>query len=747
MAKDKDTQIDNLVAEVDKKIQDSNEWPFRRQMMINTSYYNDNQWIGWNDNARTVIEAPKQQGEERITHNVIKPRVLTKLAKQTKNRLKYDVAPDTNEEERIEAAKGATKYVRFWWEDQQMDLKTRDIFLIDNVKGYCAAKTVFDPSQGDDITPDEEEALKLGIEDVKQTRTGKVTCRICDPLTLHIDPAATTEEEIRWIIEEKPRDVDYIKEEYDVDVLPDPNLTYATNYDVSSSNMRQAQNQNMAMVREMWVKPCKKYPKGLKVTCTKDKLLDKDENAGDLPYTIFGDIPIPGNVRYDAFIKSMLPIQRNLNIALTMFAINMKRMGNNVWFIPTGSGVDEEELSNEISQFIHYNASAGAAPNRAEAPNMPNFFDRLIEHYNGLIDDMSGAREISQQRLPAGLDTASGLELMVEQENEKLAVPMNNYEQGMKKVLNRVLKLMQKHYSEERLGRIVGEDGEVETIAFTGTDLTGGEDINIVQGSSLPEMKSAQQDRIMSLWGAGAIVKKDGTPDPDTLLRMLGMGDSTALFDQHMLDENKAKMENNFFSEMVKKPENFQMYAGYMQQKQQIDQHNQQLQAQAQQQGQDPSMVQMIPPTPPPKGIPFVRDFQDHEIHLYNHNSFRKSKDYDELPPEMQQMVDAHVAEHEAMVGQAVDPQAQSMQQDAQNQAQQLQLQQSKQETDAQLAQAKIDAEAQRNQSQVSLAELKAQVDLIKQEMQHQHESTMTQLSHGQQMQRDKQNNNQVKEE
>src|SRR5690348_4360001 len=162
MAKNPNTQIDSDVSDVDQKIQDSNEWAHRRQMVINTNYYNDNQWIGWDNNARTVTAIPKQPNEERITHNVIKPRVMTKLSKQTKNRLTYDVAPDTNDDERIEAAKGATKYVHYWWEQEEMDLATRDIFLNNNIKGYCAVKVVFDTSQGDDITPDEDEAESLG---------------------------------------------------------------------------------------------------------------------------------------------------------------------------------------------------------------------------------------------------------------------------------------------------------------------------------------------------------------------------------------------------------------------------------------------------------------------------------------------------------------------------------------------------------------------------------------------------------
>lgn len=629
---------------VDEYYQTGEDWNFKRQIMINWNYFVGNQWIGWDRSSKRVIEAPRENNEERVTYNVIKQRVMTKLSKQTKNRIKYDVMPDTNSQERIEIAKAATKFVKFWWQEEEMDRKTRDIFLNNSVKKMCAAKVYFDPDQGDDITPEEDEP---GYQDGESVHVGKIICRICDPLTLYIDPAATSDDEIRWIVEEKPRDVDYIKDKYGVEVTPDDNVSYITQYDLNSTSMmgdnqQQKRNKNMAMLRELWVRPCSKYPKGLKVTCTKTQMIDIDEKAGDLPYIIFGDIPVPGTVKYSAFIEDMLPVQREINIIRTMFATHAKRMGNTIWSIPIGTDVDEEMLTNEEGGLLYYTPLNGARPQREEAPNIPNFYDRIIEYGKQDIDDMSGAREIAQGRLPAGLDTASGLSLMVEQENEKLAVSSQNYEQGMKKLLTRVLELMKRHYTEERLGRILGADNEIELVTFTGSDLSGGEDINIVQGSSLPEMKSAQQDRIMGLWKMGAIVKKDGTPDVDAFLRLMGMGDSTELFEQNQLDENNAKMENKQFDKMAEDPQIQQQIQAMMQQGMQQGQ-------QPQQQGQ-PQMPDLVP----------IWDSDDHEIHIYQHNIFRKSSDYRQMPQELRMIVDHHVQQHMDIVQQHQQTMAQS---------------------------------------------------------------------------------------
>jgi hypothetical protein len=650
---------DEWVSEVEEKVKEGANLTERRQMLVNLNYYVGNQWIIWDSTQRQVVTAPNPNNQERITHNVLRSRVMSKLAKQTKNRIKYDVRPDTTSQDRIETAKAATKYVNVWWDEQEMDLKTRDIHLNNNVKGWCALKVVFDNTKGEDVTPSPDE-MPEGFDPEEPVYTGVITAQVIDALCLTVDPAATTDEEIRWIVEEKPRDIDHIYEKYNVKVSAEPNVNYMSSYDVtqtaSSGLATSAQSRktpNMAMVKELWVMPCEKYPRGLKVTTASGQLLDYDDNAGENPYVIFGDIPIPATVKYQAFLQDMLPIQRTINIVKTQMATHMKRMGNSMWAIPMGSEVDEEMLSNDEGGIFYYNGEFGQ-PLRVAPNDLPSFFDRILEYMQRDLDDMSGVREISGNALPAGLDTASGLALMVEQENEKLAVTAQGYERGMKKVLKRVLQLMKAHYTEERQAKILGPDNEIELVSFRGSDLSGDEDIDIVQGSSLPEMRSAQEDRIMTLWNSGAIVNDSGQPDPNKLLKLMGMGDSKHLYEMDQLDENKSKMENRQYREMAESPQMLQQAQRVTQQKAQIEQQNQAMQQALQAEGIPPEMApQPVQVPPPPPFMPHVRDFQNHDIHVYNHNLFRKSTDYENLPPEVQAMVDAHIAEHVQYIQQA----------------------------------------------------------------------------------------------
>jgi hypothetical protein len=672
----------NWISIVQEKHKQAEDWSNLRQIMVNVNYYVGNQWIGWNRGERRIQELPPEDNMERITLNKIRPRIMTLLAKHTKNRIKYDVIAASKEQRDIDAAKAAHKYLQYLWEQLNMPIITSNIFLNNLVKGWCALKVWFDPTAGQDITPNESEE---GFEEGKQIFTGEIRTRVCDPMTIFVDPSATTPEEIRWVLERKARDVEEIFEEYGVRVSPDTNMEMLNAYDITQINASgisytEKSQKTTAVVSELWIRPSKKYPNGVKVTIAGDQVLDLNEKAGELPYRIFGYIPIPGAVKYDALVKDMIPVQRGINIKRSMIATHAKRLGNALWLLPMGSGVDEEELTNDTGGFVYYNPANGMKPERATAPDIPSFYDRDLAQDALDLDDMSGAREVSQGRMPAGLDTLGGLEIMVEQENEKLTVAAQNYEEGMKWAMKRMLKLMKAHYTEERQARILGENNEIEIISFNGSDLTGNEDILIVQGSSLPEMRAAQQERIMLMWQNGAIVKKDGTPDVNTFLRMMGMGDSTELFEQYELDENKAKLENRMFEKLAEDPQTLQMLEQYFIE---YDAVTEEVVAQ----GLPPEETKSFMP-PLPKGLPIVRDFYDHEVHLIQHNNFRKTTTYEELPEPIQRFIDMHVAEHEQVL---MAPQMQEQQMMQAQQQEQLASQQAGQEKELALKQRKLD--------------------------------------------------------
>lgn len=223
--------------------------------------------------------------------------------------------------------------------------------------------------------------------------------------------------------------------------------------------------------------------------------------------------------------------------------------------------------------------------------------------------------------------------------------------------------MIKKHFPEEQQLSIVGENGQIEAFTFSGTDLTGGEVVDVVPGSSMPTLKAVQDEKIMAMWGAGMFNDPaTGMPDTRKVVRMLGESIAVEYFDDTEQDRNKALMEDRTFQKLFDDEETVALLTQY--QKQMAAYQNTVQQAAAQ--GID--FTQAVPPPQSPVPLPPVRDFYDHEVHIQVHNRFRKTQEYDDLPPELQAIIDQHVAEHEQTL---MAPQiAQQQQQQAAEQAQ-----------------------------------------------------------------------------
>ena len=86
---------------------------------------------------------------------------------------------------------------------------------------------------GQDITPGKgKSASKTRWGDYIQAKYDAV---YATHLRCMCDPGAEMDEEIRWIVERKPRDIDYIKERYGKDVSADENVGFVV-ADVTPQN-------------------------------------------------------------------------------------------------------------------------------------------------------------------------------------------------------------------------------------------------------------------------------------------------------------------------------------------------------------------------------------------------------------------------------------------------------------------------------------------------------------------------------
>lgn len=639
-----DKKLPDSVTFVKEKFEEGTSWPVIRQVQINRSFYAGFQWISWNSVQKRLYVPDLRPGEKRYTYNKIKPAVKTLLAKVCKNRIKLEVKPDTNDVERIEVAKGGVKYLGYQWDVDEMDRKSRQLKFYMIVDGFPALKVYVDKSQGEDIPAMEE--VPEGMEEVElPTKTGKIVTQVVDQMSLRVDLSAESLEEIRWVCEGRPMDVDEIEETWGKKVAPEDNISMRQTLEVGLSLDQTKKYKNMAMVYDFWEYPCPKYPKGRRIVVSGDQELEKSDDPGENPFIFFPADPIPGSAVASGLVTDMTTPQKSYNIKRTAEARILEEMGNPMWMIPTGS-MEDEEVVNEIGALAHFTSINGAAPQRVPGVEPGAGWQNAMERDEADLEDISGAHEISQGSAQKGNNTLGGLQLQVEQDETKLALLVQSYEDGIKKWGEKVLRLVQKHFPEEQQLSIVGENGAIEALTFSGADLTGKEVVDVIPGSSMPTLKAVQDQKIMEMYGAGMFNDpRTGAPDVRRVVRMLGESIATQYFDTTEQDENKALMENREYQQAFGNPQNEAPLMEYVNALQGYQQQAQEMSMK----GVDIAQLGLQPP-PVPIKLPIVRDFYDHEVHIAAHNRFRKTDEYDKLPPQYQMIIDNHVKEHEQMM-------------------------------------------------------------------------------------------------
>jgi hypothetical protein len=193
--------------------------------------------------------------------------------------------------------------------------------------------------------------------------------------------------------------------------------------------------------------------------------------------------------------------------------------------------------------------------------------------------------------------------------------------------------LLVQYWDTEHIVKIVGKEDAFSTELLSGADLKRATDVRIEPGSSLPQSKAARQAFIMDLMANAYIPPEEG-------LDMLEIGGTKKLLDQLKNDKRQAQRENIKFKRMGARD---------------IAMYEEQFSLNIQEGGIQPDEID--PETGQPLQAPLmipVHDFDNHEVHIQEHDRFRKSQAWETLPPEVQQLMQSHVQMHKVMQQQSM---------------------------------------------------------------------------------------------
>lgn len=341
---------------------------------------------------------------------------------------------------------------------------------------------------------------------------GDLEFKVIDYMNFYPDPRATDINDGigRYVIEATPTNVNEVRRRFpkkaksikgDVSSLDDAKTARLDLHDtrvrsavdnltlVHGETPRDDTNQDQVLLIECWMdsdeviekeieqkdkdgkiskafQQVKKYPRGRKILIANGILLEDVPNPykhGKFPYTKLVDYIEPREFWGMGEVEQLKGPQIMINKIISYMMDTMILMSNPLWMVPTGSGVETENLINKPGLVVEY--SGEERPHREQGVNMPAFITQTFDRLVNLFDKISGVHDVSQGVAPSG---ASGIaiDLLQEAAQTKLRLKGRNVDGWLTKSGQLMSSLVLQFYETPRVIRITNNEGAANFFKF-----------------------------------------------------------------------------------------------------------------------------------------------------------------------------------------------------------------------------------------------------------------------------------------
>ena len=575
--------------------------PMERHWMENLAFYMGQQWLLW-DEATKNLELPELPDWRVLyTGNLVQPNIRTEYAKLIQQRPTAHVRPMSDTPDDIKRARVNNQFLDYDWKPSGSEEAKNQALLWAIILGTGLFKWYWDEKKGP-VLNDPERELSQPLGDIQVISIS--------PFEFYPEPLAKTMNEANYVFHSKMRTSEYVWEKYHIKVAD----TEYADQDHLEGRIAQITSQSPAakargvLLNELWQRPTSKYPGGRYITKAGSQLLEAvadPYNHCRIPFTAWQHIPVPGRFWGTSIVDQLKDPQRNYNKSHSQVIESRNLMAKGKWLVPIGSMPAGKEISSAPGEVIDYVPIAGLKPEMVPAPPISDTFWRDMEASMKEIRAISGINEVSNATVPGQVRAYRAIAALQEQDDTRMVPAAMSFESSISDLEKGKLGLAKQYYTEQRIGRVLGEGNRTEVIFFSQDDIMEDADIQVDAGSSLPLTKSAKLAVLDRMWELGIV------RDPRVYAKVVEFGEISNVFQSLELDTAQAEREND----KMKSPEEG--------------------------------------PIPGQPGVPvdvLAHDFDNHAIHITVHNTFRKSEEYENLDQGIQQAFQMHVEDHKGYV-------------------------------------------------------------------------------------------------
>lgn len=597
------TEPDKLIAWAKRKKDEGRSRVPEQNMRLNMAFVLGHQWVVW-DKTRGQFIRPTTRANDpnppvRITANKIGGIVERQIAKLTKAAPIPEARPSSNDDDDVDAARVSTRILTHEMNRLQWENMLTTFYFWPTTIGWSYLHVYWNPDDGEPAGEDDDGPLMQGEIDVE----------IVPAFELSVDPNAREMIDAKWCVRTTTWTKEAVWEKWGkVPVAPEEGRSlsdevFALSAGDSTMTLQTKRGSNgMAdiQVHQLWLVPSRSAPKGLVMTWSGDTILegplDYPYKHGKLPFIQFDLLPGLGTREGRTWVTDLIPLQVDYNDARSREATIRRQLSPKI-LAPAGS-IDPTRVTSRV-EVITYNPT-GPEP-RIQIPDSGWMaqYEEGMTRADQEMGERAGQQDVSSGRSPSSSMPAAAILALQEADDTKLAISAKQLAAGIERLGWQILMLVRQFWTEDRVVRTWSDDNMLEVERYKGADVAEQLDVFLSSESAMPKSKTARAQLALDL------NQRQVAPftDPRVLVKFLEMPGSDFIMDALTIDAAQAQREN-----------------GWMWEGEHVE----------------------------------VHDFDNHGVHITEHNNFRKTRDYEKLKPEERAIFDAHVHAHQDVIaGQA----------------------------------------------------------------------------------------------
>lgn len=532
-----------LTAWLDRKLAAGRKSIAENEMRLNLAYTLGKQWVVWDGSAnrfRAVQQDPRSPNAVvRVTANKIGGIVEHFIARMLKSLPEPQCRPVTDDDSDVAAARVGTRILlhelyRTDWQTLLLDLLFWTVPL-----GYSYLQVSWDAEAGTTIA---------GADDVTR---GDIALSVVPAFELAVDPDAKTMTEARWAIRTVSMTKEAAWEKYGkvpaggapVRTLADDVRALAT---ASATTGARDDRGDTLAVHQMWMVPCRAAPDGMVVTWSGTTVLDRTPfpyQHRRVPFIQLDLLPGIGQRAGRTWVTDLVPLQTDYNDARSREATLRRTI---VPKLTAAAGSINPKNITTRADIVVYNPVG--EPPRWTVPDS----GWVAQHEAAMnradleMGDRAGQTDVSSGKAPSSSMAAAAIIALQEADDTRMAVSAKLLASFIREAGWHVLQLVKQFWTEERRVRTWSEANTLEVAQFSGSDLTDHLDVHVESESALPRSKSARVQLAMDLLGSGL----PGTPaspfaDWRDFIRMLDLPGTDFMVESLDVDTKQAGRENS----------------------------------------------------------------------------------------------------------------------------------------------------------------------------------------------------------